>query len=86
MLQEHARCRHVDGLESIMAACDASILDEVPENISKLSARIIKRWWSLHGLPYVTDAFCIELEVRLFDSASRCSCVIVIYLCFCAVM
>jgi hypothetical protein len=29
MLQEHAQCSHVDGLETIMAASNASILDEV---------------------------------------------------------
>jgi hypothetical protein len=43
MLQEHAGCRHVDGLEGIMTTCDASILDEVPEDIAKFSAYIVKR-------------------------------------------
>jgi hypothetical protein len=48
-----------------MNSCDASILDEVPDDIAKLSTRIIKRWWSSYGLPYVTEAFRIELAVRL---------------------
>jgi hypothetical protein len=42
MWQGHARCGHLDGLESIMAACDASILDEVPEDM-RSSARIVKK-------------------------------------------
>jgi hypothetical protein len=33
MLQGHAKCRHIDGLGIIMTSCDASILDEVPDDI-----------------------------------------------------
>jgi hypothetical protein len=46
MLQEYARCSHVSGLETIMAAYDASILNVVPDDILKLSVRIVKKWWS----------------------------------------
>jgi hypothetical protein len=66
-----------------MAACEASILDEVPEDISELSDGIVKRWWSLYGLPCVTEAFRIEPKVKLFVFVSRYSCVIIIYLCLC---
>jgi hypothetical protein len=83
MLQEHVRCCHLDGLESIMAVCHASIFHEVPENISKLSAHIVKRWWSLCGLPYVTEAFRIKSEVKFFVLVSQHSFVLVIYLCLC---
>lgn len=38
MLQGHAKCRHIDGLAAIMNSCDASILNEVPNDIAKLSA------------------------------------------------
>jgi hypothetical protein len=54
MLYENAKCRHLDGLDAIMSSCDASILDEIPDEIARLSAHIVKRWWSSHGLPYVT--------------------------------
>jgi hypothetical protein len=86
ILQEHVGCRHVDGLEGIMTVCDASILDEVPEDIAKLLAHIVKRWWSSYGLPYVSKSFHIESEVKLLGSVLQCLCVIVIYLCFCAMM
>jgi hypothetical protein len=66
MLQGHAKCRHIDGLGAVMNSCDASILDEVLDNIAKLSACIMKRWWSSYGLSYVTEAFRVEPEVRLF--------------------
>jgi hypothetical protein len=52
MLQGQAKCRHIDGLGSIMNSCGASILDEVLDDIVMLSACIVKRWWSSYGLPY----------------------------------
>jgi hypothetical protein len=79
MLQEHAQCSHMDGLETNMAVCDASIIDEVPDDIEKLSARIVK-WWSSYVLPYVIEVVHIESEVRLFDTVLRCLCVIALYL------
>jgi hypothetical protein len=66
MLQGQAQCRHVDRLEAIKNSCDASILDKIPNDIAKLATRIVKMWWTSHGLPYVTNAFRVELEVRLF--------------------
>jgi hypothetical protein len=45
MLQELAQCSHVKGLEPVMALCDASIFNDVPEDTVKLSARIVKKWW-----------------------------------------
>jgi hypothetical protein len=44
MLQEHAQCSHVKGLEHVLAVCDASIFNEVSKDIVKLSARIVKKW------------------------------------------
>jgi hypothetical protein len=49
-----------------MSSCDASILDEIPDEIVKLTACIVKRWWASHGLPYVTDTFHVEPEVGIF--------------------
>jgi hypothetical protein len=66
MIYEHAKRHHIDGLDAIMSLCNASILDEIPDEIARLAVRIVKRWRASHGLPYVTDAFCIESEVRIF--------------------
>jgi hypothetical protein len=44
MLQGHAECHHINGLGAIMNSCNASILDEVPDDIAKLSTHIVKRW------------------------------------------
>jgi hypothetical protein len=73
MLQGHAKCCHVDGSAAIMNSCDSSILDEVSDDIAKLVAHIVKRWWSSHGLPYVTEVFHVELEVRLLSTLLWCS-------------
>jgi hypothetical protein len=44
-------CEHMEGLQSIMASCDASILEDLPPELTKLMGRIVKKWWSEHGLP-----------------------------------
>jgi hypothetical protein len=73
MLQSHVKCHRVDGLDAIMSSCNASILDETPNDKVKLSARIVKGWWFLCGLPYVTEVFHIEPEVRLVGALPYCS-------------
>jgi hypothetical protein len=65
MLHGHVQCCHVDGLDVIMSSCDASILDEIPNDIAKLAAHIVKRWWTSHGPPYVTNAFRVEPEMGI---------------------
>jgi hypothetical protein len=35
-------CDHIEGLQSIMATCDASILYDLPEELSKLTGRLVK--------------------------------------------
>jgi hypothetical protein len=66
MLYENTYCDHLDGLEAIMNSCDASLLNNIPDEIVKLSGRIVRKWWSSHGLPYVMDIFCVVPEVRVF--------------------
>jgi hypothetical protein len=55
-----------------MSSCDASILDEIPDGIAKLMVHIVKRWWASHGLPYVIDAFCVKMDVRIFYCMLQC--------------
>jgi hypothetical protein len=54
-----------------MNSCDASLLDDIPDEIMKLSSRIVRRWWASHGLPYVTDIFCVVSKVRIFATMLR---------------
>jgi hypothetical protein len=40
-----------------MNSCDASILDDIRDEIGKLSWWIIRKWWATHGLPYIMGVF-----------------------------
>jgi hypothetical protein len=66
MLYENENCGHLEELEAIINSCDTSILDDIPEETTKLSGRIVRRWWTSHGLLYATDVFCVIPEVRIF--------------------
>jgi hypothetical protein len=70
MLQEHAQCSHVSRLEAIMTACDASIFVNVPVDILKIPARIVKKW-SSYGLPYATEISCASLFNSLLFTYNR---------------
>jgi hypothetical protein len=85
MLPGHAKCHRIDELGVVMDSCDASILDEVLEDIVKLFARIVKRWWSSYGLPYDTKAFRVELEVRLLITIC-CNICRLLLICLCAMV
>lgn len=50
MLYENV-CGHVEGLQTIMASCDALILEDIPDEIGKPTSRIVRKWWAKHGLP-----------------------------------
>jgi hypothetical protein len=50
-------CGHVEELQTIMNSCDASILDDILDEIGKLSWWIIRKWWATHGLPYIMGVF-----------------------------
>jgi hypothetical protein len=67
MLYENVDCDHLDGLEAIMNSYDASLLNDIPDEIAKLSGRIVRKWWSSHGLPYVMDIFRVVLDIRVFN-------------------
>jgi hypothetical protein len=57
MLYENG-CSHVDELQTLMNSCNASILDDIPEEIGRLAGRIVWKWWATYGLPYVTVFSC----------------------------
>jgi hypothetical protein len=50
-------CDHIEGLQTIMTSCDASIWEDLLEELSKLIGRLVKKWWTRHDLPHVADRF-----------------------------
>jgi hypothetical protein len=59
-------CDHIEGLQTIMGLCDASILQDLPEELTKLMGRLVKKWWTEHGLSDVTNCFRKRQQVRIF--------------------
>lgn len=57
--------KHLEGLQSIMAGCDASILKDLLPELAKLTGRIVRRWWMEHGLPEAASRFHREPEVSM---------------------
>jgi hypothetical protein len=49
-----------------MTSCDASILEDLPPELLKLTDRIMKIWWSEHGLANVASRLRREQEVSVF--------------------
>lgn len=62
-------CDNVEGLQKIMASCDATILENLPEELTKLTGHVVKKWWSEHGLPDAAGQLRRDPEVN-FSSAS----------------
>jgi hypothetical protein len=65
-------CEHIEGLQLIMASCEASIPEDLPPELMKLTARIVKRWWSEHGLTDVANRLGKEPEVSLSFASVFC--------------
>jgi hypothetical protein len=53
MLQE-ASCKHLPELHSLAASNDASLLDDIPSEVAKITSQLMRKWWSQHGLPEVS--------------------------------
>jgi hypothetical protein len=56
-------CEHVPELQSLMSSCDASLLDNLPLELSKLTGHLVSRWWVEHGLPEAQNCLHKEPEV-----------------------
>jgi hypothetical protein len=65
MLYENC-CDHVEELQIIMEF-DASILEDLSEELVKLNGLLVKKCWTEYGLPNVADRFRKKPEVRLFS-------------------
>jgi hypothetical protein len=48
-------CEHVPKLLSLAASSDASLIKTISEDIRKIVGRLVRRWWTHHGLPYCMD-------------------------------
>jgi hypothetical protein len=66
MLQEYD-CEHLPELHPFVASSDASLLDDIPSEVQKIVARLMRELWSQHGLSEVSRRVRREPEVVRFD-------------------
>jgi hypothetical protein len=48
---EDSGCGHVPKLQSLVVSSDASVLRDILEDVQKVAGRLVRRWWTNHGLP-----------------------------------
>jgi hypothetical protein len=75
-------CDHVAELQDIMSLCDARILEDLPPELSKLTSRLVKKWWTEHKLPNAATRLCKDQAVSSFSMSIdfSCYCVFNLYL------
>jgi hypothetical protein len=49
----HNSCEHIEVLQSIMALCDLSILEDLPEELTKLTGHLVKKRWAAVNYGFV---------------------------------
>jgi hypothetical protein len=45
-------CGYLPELRELAMSCDASILHGIPKDIARIVRRLVRNWWTSHGLPY----------------------------------
>jgi hypothetical protein len=45
-------CEHLPELKKLALSCDALILHDVMNDIGRIAKKLMKNWWTNHGLPY----------------------------------
>jgi hypothetical protein len=45
-------CEHLPELRKLALSCDASVLQDFPVETGRIAKKLVKNWWTKHGLPY----------------------------------
>jgi hypothetical protein len=45
-------CEHLPELKKLALTCDASIMHDVTDDIIRIAKKLVRNWWTIHGLPY----------------------------------
>jgi hypothetical protein len=54
---------HVWDLKKLALSCDASLIQGFPTDVDRMMRKLVKHWWTNHGLPYCMQK--IEEENRV---------------------
>jgi hypothetical protein len=56
-------CKHLPELKELVLSCNALVLQDFPREIGWIAKRLVKNWWTKHGLSYCMQK--IEEENRV---------------------
>jgi hypothetical protein len=56
-------CDHLLELQMLMTSCDASLLEGLLPELTKLMGCLVQKWWAEHGLPEAARHLHREPEV-----------------------
>jgi hypothetical protein len=45
-------CEHLPELKKLVLSCDASVLQDFPMETGQITKKLMKNWWTKHGLLY----------------------------------
>jgi hypothetical protein len=45
-------CEHLPEVKKLAFSCDASVLHDFPVETGQIAKKLVKNWWTKHGLPY----------------------------------
>jgi hypothetical protein len=54
---------HVSKLKKLALSCDASLIQEFPADVGRTTRKLVKHWWTNHGLPYCMQKIEEENQV-----------------------
>jgi hypothetical protein len=71
-------CEHLPELKKFALSCNALILHDVPDDIGRVAKRLVKNWWTHHGLTYCMQKIEEEIQVSfttMYFDEQRCATV-----------
>jgi hypothetical protein len=45
-------CKQLPELKKLALSCDAWLLQDVPDDLGRIAKKLVKNWWTNHGLSY----------------------------------
>jgi hypothetical protein len=45
-------CEHLSELKKLALSYDALVLQDFPVETGRIAKKLVKKWWTKHGLPY----------------------------------
>jgi hypothetical protein len=63
MMLAGVECGHLSELKKLALSCDVSVLHNVTDDLSKIARKLVRYWWTEHGLSYCMQKVVEENRV-----------------------